>query len=132
MDEERKTGTHGGVIPTSPLPYCRLYRSGLEHINDLTSMELDVLLQCLSVVEWNTNRVFFNPYNRKNMARAIGITEESTRVAMVGMGKKNFVYKIQRQLYYLNPTIAFYGTDAAREELLEIGIEWKIKKLFKK
>lgn len=109
-----------------------LYRSMLPHFNDLTSGELKLFLAVLEVLEWNTNTVFLNDHNKKTFAKRLNMTEESVRITMTGLNKKNFVHLIDKKLYRVNPKAAWYGEAAARKEILSGDWDWSIIKLPKR
>jgi hypothetical protein len=92
----------------------------------LTRMEANVFFQFLTVLEKDTNFIFCNGYNKKNVADALKIKVVSVRVAMVGLHKKNFIKKIRNNVYRVNPTVVYEGADDCKTLLLTSNSNWDV------
>jgi len=110
--------------------YTSLYREKAHLLLPLPNGELKTFLAALTLAEYNTNTLLFNGHNKKRMAELTGFKEQSIRVHLVFLAKKNYVLRIRNHLYQINPTIAFYGSEGEREKLVS-GEDWEVKKDFK-
>jgi len=129
MDENNNTGNDTGLQHT-PLPYCQLYRTAITDLADLRSDELRVFLALLTIVEWNSNTVLFNEYNKKRLSEATGLKDKTLEVMVSLLSKQNYLLRIRNQLYQINPTLAFYGDEVSRKKVME-SHNWKLAKKFK-
>lgn len=120
-----KKGTQKGVDT------CSLYLQNVKEIKELSAMENNVFFHLITLAEWDTNIVFTNDYNKKNIADALNIKVISVRVTMVALNKMNFIQRVRNRVYRLNPMIVWYGTEEGRNKLLAVGLDWELKKKIK-
>ncbi len=94
-------------IETEP-PYVKLYLNDISLLNGLTSNQNSILHEIVKLVQYETNEVILNKYNREKIAKSLNTTDPTIRNCITSLTKKKILYKIATGVYKVSPYI--FGT----------------------
>lgn len=89
-------------------PYIKLYIQDISQLNGLTSNQSSILHEILRLVQYETNEVILNKYNRNKIVSALQTTDATIRNCIVALTKRKILYKIATGVYRINPYL--FGT----------------------
>lgn len=109
--------------------FIKIYLEDMAGFMKISSgMEFKVLFWIWKMTGWNNSPIIIDKVIKDEFANTLGIKTQSVSDTLSRLVKKNILIKNARLRYSLNPTYFFKGDDKAREEILDLHIQYKIEK----
>jgi len=102
----------------------------MEHIADLAKLPKceHQLLNCLyPLAGYDTNEISLGAKEMQHLLSCSGLKQSTIYTSLTRLVKKNFLQRLGRGWFRLNPTIFWTGSEIARAEYLESSYKWELK-----
>lgn len=90
--------------------YVKLYMEDISRLYQLTNSQINVLLSSLKLVEYGTNVMMLNKFNKNKISKETGLSDAVIRNSITKLTKINVFKRIDTGVYQLNPYIFGSGT----------------------
>ena len=125
MEQDTQYEDSNGVKIT---PFTNLYHKGIEYMVLLNGSQCTVLFSILPLLEWNTNTAVLSMKVREKVRKQINMKQTSFNVVLSNLTSKNFLYRVNNNVYMVNPLLLWYGDEKARKKALKQR-DWSISKI---
>ena len=107
--------------------FYKVYLQDLGKLIGLTYAQYRILHTLAQYAEFNSNDFFLNKERREQISETCNLKVNTLNQSISRLMKKNLIIKLGSNMYKINPTILFNGTEQERLRVLQNGVTLGIK-----